>query len=78
MKEYVIRLKSVEEVRDFNKAICSIEGNFDLQSDRYVIDAKSILGIFSLNLNKKLRLTAHESKPEIIEALERKIQPFIA
>ncbi len=44
------------------------EGEFDLVSDKYTIDAKSIMGIFSLNLNKPLRLDIHSNsnleKPE--------------
>ena len=51
MKSYMLDLNSIERVKGFVNAIESFEGYFDLASGRYVIDAKSIMGIFSMDLS---------------------------
>lgn len=51
-----IDLNSIEKVKEFINDISKLEGEFDLISDRYIVDAKSIMGIFSLNLAKPLEL----------------------
>lgn len=51
-----IGLHSNEEIKDFVNDMCRIEGETTLYSERSVIDAKSIIGIFSLDLTKPLRL----------------------
>lgn len=57
MKTVLVSLSSVKKVREFNAKIFSLEGNFDLGSGRYIVDARSIMGIFSLDLSKPLTLT---------------------
>jgi phosphotransferase system HPr-like phosphotransfer protein len=59
MKSFNVHLDSIEKVKGFVNAITASEGDFDLTSDRYVVDAKSIMGIFSLDLAKTLRLDIH-------------------
>lgn len=49
-----IHLKSIDDVKKFVSIVQNYEGNVDLQSGKYVIDAKSILGIFSLDISKPL------------------------
>lgn len=51
-----IRLNTVEDVRNFVNDISKLKGDFELISGRYVVDAKSIMGIFSLNLTEPLEL----------------------
>ena len=51
-----IDLNSIEKVKQFINDISKLEGEFDLISDRYIVDAKSIMGIFSLNLANPLEL----------------------
>ena len=60
MKSFKVSLNSIEKVKGFVSAIQVSEGDFDLSSDRYVVDAKSIMGIFSLDLSKTLRLDIHD------------------
>ena len=60
MKTTLIQLDSVDKVRKFVNIVSVFDGEFDLGSDRYVVDAKSIMGIFSLDLNKPLRLDIHD------------------
>ena len=59
MQSVMISLNSIEKVKYFVNVITQYDGDFDLSSGRYVIDAKSIMGIFSLDLSKPLRLDVH-------------------
>ena len=52
MKSYMLDLNSIDRVKGFVKAIEVFDGYFDLATGRYVIDAKSIMGIFSMDLSK--------------------------
>lgn len=51
-----IRLNGIESVKRFENALRNEDGEYELVSGRYVIDAKSIMGIFSLDLTKPLEL----------------------
>ena len=50
MKSINIKLDTIDKVKEFVNKINTFDGDFDLVSARYVIDAKSIMGIFSLSL----------------------------
>ena len=50
MKTVQISLNSIDKVKAFVNEIGKLDHDFDLVSGRYVIDAKSIMGIFSLDL----------------------------
>ncbi|MGL4344268.1 MAG: HPr family phosphocarrier protein [Cellulosilyticaceae bacterium] len=60
MTSIEVSLNSIEKVKQFVNLISQYDGDFDLTSGRYVIDAKSIMGIFSLDLSKPLRLDVHD------------------
>ena len=72
MKTVQISLNSIGKVKSFVNAINQFEFDFDLISGRYVIDAKSIMGIFSLDLSKSIDLTIHadENLDDIMEVLK--------
>ena len=53
-------LDTVEKVKGFVNMVSPLEGDIDLASERYVVDAKSIMGIFSLDLTKPLKVTIHD------------------
>ena len=59
MKTVNISLNSIDKVKSFVNDITKFEYDFDLVSGRYVIDAKSIMGIFSLDLSKPIDLNIH-------------------
>ena len=59
MKTIQISLNSIDKVKSFVNDITKFENDFDLVSGRYVIDAKSIMGIFSLDLSKPIDLNIH-------------------
>ncbi|MCL2863995.1 MAG: HPr family phosphocarrier protein [Lachnospiraceae bacterium] len=59
MKTVKISLNSIDKVKSFVNDITKFDNDFDLVSGRYVIDAKSIMGIFSLDLSKPIDLNIH-------------------
>ena len=71
MKTVQISLNSIYKVKSFLNEITKFDHDFDLVSGRYVIDAKSIMGIFSLDLSKPIDLNIHAEKDldTILEAL---------
>ena len=71
MKTVQISLNSIDKVKSFVNAITQFEFDFDLISGRYVIDAKSIMGIFSLDLSKPIDLAIHaeSNMDEIMEKI---------
>ena len=72
MKTVQISLNSIDKVKTFVNAITQFEFDFDLVSGRYVIDAKSIMGIFSLDLSKPIELVIHaeDHLDEIMDILK--------
>ena len=70
MKTINISLPSVDAVRNFNNTIFGLSGDFDLGSGRYIVDARSIMGIFSLDLSKPVSLTINsDNEEEVVEAI---------
>lgn len=71
MKTVQISLNSIEKVKSFVNNITKFDNDFDLVSGRYVIDAKSIMGIFSLDLSKAIDLNIHaeDNLDEILKTL---------
>ena len=75
MKTVQICLNSIDKVKAFVNEITKFDTDFDLVSGRYVIDAKSIMGIFSLDLSKPSDLNIHSEND--VDAILEKLQPFI-
>ena len=59
MKKAMMRLSTIEDVRNFVNIVARYDIDIDLSSGRYIVDAKSIMGIFSLDLLNPIELTAH-------------------
>ena len=68
-----IMLNTINDVKNFVNIVAKYDFEVDLTSGRYVIDAKSIMGIFSLDLSKPIKLDAREEN----EAFMAEIKPFI-
>lgn len=75
MKTVTINLGSIDKVKSFVNDITRFDYDFDLVSGRYVIDAKSIMGIFSLDLSKPIDLNIHAE--EDIEEVLSVLKPYI-
>ena len=71
MTSVTVNINSIDKVKRFVNAITSFDNDFDLICDRYVIDAKSIMGIFSLDLSKPIDLNIHaeENVDQILDVL---------
>ena len=74
MKEFNIRLSTIEDVRSFVDVVSRCEYDVDLSSGRYIVDGKSIIGIFSLDLMGPLRMTVHGDE---IGEMEEKLSRFL-
>lgn len=59
MKSFNILLKSINDVKDFVNVVNRYDFDVDLSSGRYIVDAKSIMGIFSLDLSKPIKVEVH-------------------
>lgn len=59
MKNFNLMLNSINDVKDFVNIVSKYDFDVDLTSGRYVVDAKSIMGIFSLNLSKPIKVEVH-------------------
>ncbi|MBO4498448.1 MAG: HPr family phosphocarrier protein [Lachnospiraceae bacterium] len=75
MKTVKINLNSIDAVKSFVNAVTKFDSDFDLVSGRYVIDAKSIMGIFSLDLSKPIDLNIHAS--DNIDDILAALKPYI-
>ncbi len=71
MQRVTISLNTIDKVKNFVNTIARFDSDFDLVSGRYIIDAKSIMGIFSLDLSKPIELDIHDDSEagEVIKAL---------
>ena len=75
MTSVQISLNSIDKVKSFVNDLTRFDYDFDLVSGRYVIDAKSIMGIFSLDLSKPIDLNIH-AENDIDKILET-LKPYI-
>ncbi len=67
-----VNLNSVEKVKEFVADVSRFEEDIDLVSGRFIVDAKSIMGIFSLDLSKPLILNVNGKNPErVMEELKK-------
>ncbi len=74
MRTVQININSIDKVKTFVNTVTAYDAEFDLVSGRFVIDAKSIMGIFSLDLSKPLTLKIYnDDNEQILESLK----PFI-
>ena len=64
MKEFKVLLNSIVDVKKFVNTVSKYDFDIDFVSDRYVVDAKSIMGIFSLDLSKEIKLNIYSDNCE--------------
>lgn len=77
MKTVRISLNSIDKVKSFVNDLAKFDADFDLVSGRYVIDAKSIMGIFSLDLSKPIDLNIHAETENSVEEILNVLSPYI-
>ena len=69
-----VALSSINDVKNFVNIVSKYDFDVDLTSGRYVVDAKSIMGIFSLDLSKPIMVEVHDENGT---ALVEELKPFI-
>lgn len=72
--EMKINLNNIEKVKDFVAETTKHDEDMDLISGRYVINAKSIMGIFSLDLSKPINFVIHSEDKKFLDLFK----PFLA
>lgn len=75
MKTFNLLLSSINDVKDFVNIVSKYDFDVDLTSGRYIVDAKSIMGIFSLDLSKPIKVEVHDDG---CDAFMKEIEKFIA
>ena len=74
MRTVQVNINSIDKVKSFVNTVTAFDAEFDLISGRFVIAAKSIMGIFSLDLSKPITLNIYNDDDDrILESLK----PFI-
>ncbi|MBP5378685.1 MULTISPECIES: HPr family phosphocarrier protein [Ruminococcus] len=74
MTKTTVNLQAINDVKEFVNIVMKYDFDIDLVSGRYAIDAKSIMGIFSLDLSKPIQLNAHTDNAD---AFLKEIDKFI-
>lgn len=77
MKIVTIKLDTIKDVKNFVSAVTTFECDFDIVAERYVVDAKSIMGIFSLDLSKPLELRINTDDEKEISAVLKAISAVL-
>ncbi len=76
MLEVKLNLTTIDKVKGFVNVLTRFEGQFDLVSGRYIVDAKSIMGIFSLDLSKEIDLRVDGC--DDVEGLKAALADYLA
>jgi phosphotransferase system HPr-like phosphotransfer protein len=66
-------LQSSDLIKQFTKTISGLNGRFEVHSDRTVLDARSVLGLYGLDLSYPILLRVENDCSENMEMLK----PFI-
>lgn len=74
MKQVYVSLGAPSVVQSFVKAITPLEGDFELVSGRHVLDARSLMGVFTLDLSKPIMLKVYNASNDNLDA----IAPFLS
>lgn len=70
MRKVMIRLSSVKDVQRFVNTLAPLKGDFELISDQFILDARSLMGIFGFDLSMPLCLKIYDDCPESLIAIK--------
>lgn len=73
MVKAVIKLVSIDDVKEFVKKANEVNYDIDLSLGKYTVDAKSIMGIFSLDLSREIGLTVHSDSTDFLDEIKKYI-----
>lgn len=71
MKEILIHLNTIEDAKEFVGVVADFDGEVTIVSGRYIINAKSVLGVFSVDLSKSVKVCIERPTPEKLEAIQK-------
>ncbi|MBR2650597.1 MAG: HPr family phosphocarrier protein [Clostridia bacterium] len=72
MQKIYITLKTIPDIREFVNEVTLLDYEVDLEQGRYIVDAKSIMGIFALDTLKPIALVAHtDNADEFFKKIEK-------
>lgn len=74
--EFRVQLNTIDRVKRFVKVCDSYEEDIDLSSGRYIIDAKSIMGIFSFDLTKPLNIRIHSNNIDVVRRFNEEMSEY--
>lgn len=70
MRQVFIRLGSAEQVQRFVKTLTGLNGDFELISGKHILDARSLMGLFSLDLTQPIPMKVYDDCAENLRAIE--------
>lgn len=76
-KEKVILINTIDRVKRFTQKVSVLDAEVDIVSGRYIVDAKSIMGIFSLDILKPLTVIIHSEDEEEISKFNEIMEEFM-
>jgi len=71
MRSVYVSFSTVMDVKRFVESLSPLDGDFDLIDGMYVIDARSLMGIFGMNLAKPIKLRIHKDSKDALNAIEK-------
>ena len=77
MRTYKILLSKITDVQEFVNTVNKYSFDIDLRSGKYLVDAKSIMGIFSLDLSKEIEMSIEVEDETLVKEFEVSIEKFL-
>ena len=76
MSSFYVNLPTLEDVKAFSRLANQIECEIDVCTGRYVVNGKSIMGLFSIDLSRPVMVRLAEAGPEA-ETLKRALAKYV-
>lgn len=77
MNEFYVKINYIDAVKKFVNIATKINNDIDIVVGRYIIDAKSIMGIFTLDLTKKIKVVVHSDNEKELMCIKEMFKEFI-
>ena len=74
MREFKVKLNEIDKVKAFVNTVSKYPFDIEIRSGRYIIDAKSIMGVFSINLSKPVKVCVNSGDKNAINKLEKELR----
>lgn len=74
--KFVVKLNNIETLKNFISDISKFESNIDAIRGRYVIDAKSIMGMFSIDLSQPVDILIYSDNERELEKFEEIMKKY--